>query len=254
MTDSKFDEILTNIGTGKWNLAFFFVISLWYTQIPTHSLSGTFLTPQVPHTCRLPPGATPYIPQHNTNGLEFGRKRMFGISTFIYICLGNCISWLPGLEHILIFRFIMGFFHPAVIDAGFTLVLEVFEPKYRSAASILIFVPWSFGMMTLTGFAYLLMDWRLVLFACALPSLLFIPAIWSLDESPRWLIVRGHHNRALQVLQKAARWNKTSLSPEHQLRAIMDNILEESTNCKPVTRKGLLPRLKHILHQYTILF
>ncbi|KAK3866518.1 hypothetical protein Pcinc_027952, partial [Petrolisthes cinctipes] len=185
---------------------------------------------------------------------RFGRKRMFGISTFIYICLGNCISWLPGLEHILIFRFIMGFFHPAVIDAGFTLVLEVFEPKYRSAASILIFVPWSFGMMTLTGFAYLLMDWRLVLFACALPSLLFIPAIWSLDESPRWLIVRGHHNRALQVLQKAARWNKTSLSPEHQLRAIMDNILEESTNCKPVTRKGLLPRLKHILHQYTILF
>ncbi|KAK4303932.1 hypothetical protein Pmani_024106 [Petrolisthes manimaculis] len=196
-----------------------------YTQIPTHSLSGAFLTPQVPHTCRLPPGASPYIPTNNNTDLEFGRKRMLAISAFIYICLGNCISWLPGLEHILVFRFIMGFFHPAVIDAGFTL-----------------------------GWAYLFRDWRWTVFTCALPSFLFIPAIWSLDESPRWLIVRGHHDRALQVLQKASRWNNTSLVPEHQIRTIMDDILEESTNCKPVTRKGLLARLKHILHQYTILF
>lgn len=49
----------------------------------------------------------------------------------------------------------------------------------------------------------------------------------SFDESPRWLIVSGHHDRALQVLQKAARWNKASLPPEHQLRALMNDILSE---------------------------
>lgn len=50
-----------------------------------------------------------------------------------------------------------------------------------------------------------------------------------LDESPRWLIVRGRHDDALRVLQKAARWNKAQLPPEEELRALMDHIRKEVT-------------------------
>ncbi|ROT74874.1 hypothetical protein C7M84_006631 [Penaeus vannamei] len=34
-----------------------------------------------------------------------------------------------------------------------------------------------------------------------------------MDESPRWLAVRGQHRRALRVLQRAARWNGVALPP-----------------------------------------
>lgn len=48
-----------------------------------------------------------------------------------------------------------------------------------------------------------------------------------LEESPRWLMVRGHQDRALHVLQKAARWNNVSLPPKEQLLAIMEDIRRE---------------------------
>lgn len=48
-----------------------------------------------------------------------------------------------------------------------------------------------------------------------------------MDESPRWLIVRGFHDQAMQVLRKAARWNRISLPPEDDLRALMNDIQEE---------------------------
>lgn len=42
-----------------------------------------------------------------------------------------------------------------------------------------------------------------------------------MDESPRWLVVRGYHGLALRTLQKAARWNKASLPPAHRILQIL---------------------------------
>ncbi|XP_069171625.1 organic cation transporter protein-like [Procambarus clarkii] len=48
-----------------------------------------------------------------------------------------------------------------------------------------------------------------------------------LDESPRWLIVRGQRGRARRVLEKAARWNKVTLPPEDHLHHLMTQITGE---------------------------
>lgn len=48
-----------------------------------------------------------------------------------------------------------------------------------------------------------------------------------MDESPRWLIVRGDHRRAREVLERAARWNKMDLPPPEELDALMKNIQKE---------------------------
>ncbi|ROT74837.1 hypothetical protein C7M84_006644 [Penaeus vannamei] len=42
-----------------------------------------------------------------------------------------------------------------------------------------------------------------------------------MDESPRWLIVRGQFDRARRVLQRAARWNKTQLPSEEALNNLI---------------------------------
>lgn len=66
------------------------------------------------------------------------------------------------------------------------------------------------------------------MFTLSLPMFLFLPVLWFLDESPRWLIVRGRHQHALRVLQKAGRWNKVAMPAEEELYVIMENIQKEA--------------------------
>ena len=48
-----------------------------------------------------------------------------------------------------------------------------------------------------------------------------------MDESPRWLIVRGRFNEALSIIEKAARWNKVNLPQTEELLQFMTKIQKE---------------------------
>lgn len=48
-----------------------------------------------------------------------------------------------------------------------------------------------------------------------------------MDESPRWLIVRGRPEQARRVLEKAARWNKRTLPPKDKLDNLFSRIYNE---------------------------
>ncbi|XP_047482806.1 organic cation transporter protein-like [Penaeus chinensis] len=65
------------------------------------------------------------------------------------------------------------------------------------------------------------------MFTVTLPSVLSLPALWFIDESPRWLIVKGRHQEALRVLRRAAKWNKVKLPREEELLKVMMEIQNE---------------------------
>lgn len=64
-------------------------------------------------------------------------------------------------------------------------------------------------------------------------ALVFLSLIWLsdpsrfLDESPRWLVIRGQFDRAQKILEKAAHWNDVQLPPAGQLERLMRNIQKE---------------------------
>ncbi|ROT67114.1 hypothetical protein C7M84_014808 [Penaeus vannamei] len=93
--------------------------------------------------------------------------------------------------------------HPSSTETGYSLVMETCEPRLRSIIGIIVYLPWCFSLITLGGFGYLLRDWRWLMFTVSMPGLLYLPVLWLMDESPRWLIVRGRHADALRVLRKA---------------------------------------------------
>lgn len=325
---NKFDALLEQLGTGKWNFVSIFAVAYWSAQVPHNAFGGAFLTPLIEHSCRIPPHGTPitttnsdtnhtvidacWYYENTTDGVDklpcsdwdfdnttygstltsefqlvcgneflrptfqslyffgavfgavfngwladrYGRKTMLVFGSVSYSFLGNCINWLPNMSSILATRFIMGLAYPASVQNVYTLALEKCEQRYRSAVAILSILPWIFGMFAWGGYAYLIRDWRWLMFVAPLPSILFFPILWFVDESPRWLIVNRQHDRALQVLKRAARWNRATLPSENDLRALMKEIQRES--CKGTEKikddnRGALAFMKDLANETIIL-
>ncbi|XP_069993871.1 organic cation transporter protein isoform X1 [Penaeus vannamei] len=321
---SKFDDLLQQLGTGKWNLLIVISVGYWIFQIPLHSMGAAFLTPDLTYSCRTPHEANVDIQADNetrsqcsynvtiegnteehvcsqwdfdnttyTNTItsefelvceysflrplvksiyflgafsgslvngwltdRYGRKRMLSLGTVVFSVSGNILCWLPNIHAILVVRFVMGIMHPTSVFAGYTLSMETCDPRHRSLVGILVFLPWSLSIISLGGFGYALRDWRWFVFTVSLPMLVFLPALWFMDESPRWLIVRGRHEAALRVLQRASRWNGAKLLPEEDLLALIGDVQREAhgdqRHSKPPT-PGFLGFLQLVVKEVTAL-
>ncbi|KAK4305498.1 hypothetical protein Pmani_022604 [Petrolisthes manimaculis] len=201
--------------------------------LPGQTFVAVYLTPEIPYTCLLPPGAKP-IPlsrDNNNNTSSSSTTSTFSNSTVVekmsqceYVMVMNdteevqqCTEWHFDNTT-----------YGTTLTEEFELVCgkRFLRPVYQSI--------YFFGAFFGSPASGCLAD-RFI------------------DESPRWLIVRGHHDRALQVLQKAARWNNTSLPPEHHMRKLMTDITEESTTKPTRGKRGLIVWLQDIFNQLYIL-
>ncbi|XP_071547611.1 organic cation transporter protein-like [Panulirus ornatus] len=329
MTDSVFDDLLTQVGTGRWNIMFFISAGFWLMLMAPNVLSGAFLTPQVEHSCRPPAHA--YLitsTTHNTdpantsttdkcfyhvnrtegggmqqepcdawvydnstfrstitsqfdlvcsseylratfhsvymfgsligsplNGIfadRFGRKTTLILGVAMYFTAGIATTWLPSLALIFVFRFTCGLMHSSIMQSSYILAMEVCDPRQRSLVGIVLVFPWAVGTMIWAGMAYLLRDWRWLQLAINLPAIFFFPTLWLLDESPRWLIVNGHFERAQKVLKRAARWNNVDLPPAEELDRLMKTIQKKSTKVKQTAgdEHGNLANYRNKLWRY----
>ncbi|XP_064109745.1 organic cation transporter protein-like isoform X2 [Macrobrachium nipponense] len=152
---------------------------------------------------------------------KYGRKFLFTIGATTYFVLSLIACWLPTMPTILAFRFLMGLMHTPTMNAAFILGMEVCAPSARALVGMFFALPWAFGTVIWGALAYFIRDWRWLQFAISVPTVILFPALWYIDESPRWLVVRGQHARAIKILQKAARWNGTSLPPEENMKELM---------------------------------
>nr|XP_027214861.1 solute carrier family 22 member 24-like [Penaeus vannamei] len=158
-------------------------------------------------------GVTIGAPFNGVLADRYGRKMTVAVGFVAYsaLAIGSC--WIPNLSALLLSRFLMGAVHPTIQKTGYILGMEVADPKWRTHIGIVLFLPWALGLMAWGGFAYLVREWRMLQLTVSLLCLAFLPTLWFMDESPRWLAVRGQHRRALRVLQRAARWNGVALPP-----------------------------------------
>lgn len=297
MGSSKFDDLLTQLGTGRWNLLYFAIICWYIFFLPGQVLSIIFLAPSMNYSCKIPEeeeeeegivspqnlvDSCSYVVNSSLTGEQeerlctdwefdnttyistltsqfqlvcgrnylravyhgifmfgnvcgppiagvfsdkYGRKLVAMIGGVVFAFTALILPLIPNFTVLLVLRFLQGFFN---LPTGYILALEVCEPSKRSFVGILIALPWALGTMAFGGFAYFIRDWHWLQFILTFPLALLIPGIWLLDESPRWLIVRGYHERALKILQKAARWNKVQLPTDSQLLSIMRDIQHES--------------------------
>ncbi|XP_063405074.1 organic cation transporter protein-like isoform X1 [Mytilus trossulus] len=141
----------------------------------------------------------------------FGRKKTL-MTSIVLISIPNII--LSFVSNFVVFgtlRFISGFAVGGLLGTGYVIGVELVGPEKRIWAGIIFEFFWAAGEMLLALAAYYIRNWKYLNLVVTIPSLIFLSYIWLLPESPRWLLVKGRAKEAEEILQKTAKYNKTSL-------------------------------------------
>jgi len=106
-------------------------------------------------------------------------------------------------------RFFIGFGVAIAHGASPLLITELVHPQHRAVYTTIYNCTWYFGSIVAAWLTFGTNNlsgawaWRAPSIVQAFPSLLQISFIWFVPESPRWLISKGRHEKALSILAKA---------------------------------------------------
>jgi sugar porter (SP) family MFS transporter len=106
-------------------------------------------------------------------------------------------------------RFFIGFGVAIAHGSAPMLVTELVHPQHRAIYTTIYNCTWYWGSIVAAWLTYGTFQipgpwsWRIPSVGQALPSVLQLLFIWMVPESPRWLIAKGKHEKALNVLAKA---------------------------------------------------
>ncbi|XP_073967566.1 solute carrier family 22 member 1-like [Choristoneura fumiferana] len=105
---------------------------------------------------------------------------------------------------------------------AYMLGIEIVATEKRVLFVIMTSLGYSFGGILFPLIFWQVPHWRSFLRVVYGPGLLFIFYLFFIDESPRWLLIKGRKDAAVSILESAANTNKIKLDAEE-----LDNIYYE---------------------------
>ncbi|XP_064088941.1 solute carrier family 22 member 20-like isoform X2 [Macrobrachium nipponense] len=161
-------------------------------------------------------------------GDRWGRKRAVQIGCIVNILVVAGMFFTPLYAVVMILRLVAGCTVMGMLVPAWSLVLESTPAKLRSRVGMLLGLPFSASTMGMALLGYFIRTWKYLLLACASPVLILLPLSFITDESPRWLLQKGHADEASSILQKALRVNKVRLSTP--LNITIDKLIQTIDN------------------------
>lgn len=158
---------------------------------------------------------------------KYGRKPIFFASLVIQVIFGVVAGVAPEYFSYTLARFMVGATTSGVFLVAYVIAMEMVGPTKRLYAGIFVMMFFSVGYMLTAPFAYYIHHWRWLQIALTLPGLIFMCYYWIIPESVRWLLSKGRKEKALKVIQKAARFNRVEITNEALLA-----LLDEDGSCK----------------------
>ncbi|XP_066942799.1 organic cation transporter protein-like isoform X2 [Macrobrachium rosenbergii] len=121
------------------------------------------------------------------------------------------VSSLPGLNFT---RFMSAVMATAVFQTSFILATEFVGPKMRVTCGVLPQYFFAFGEILLGLVSWGIKEWRMIQLLISGPVSCFVFYWFFIPESPRWLLAKGRHRKAVAVLEKIAKKNKKTIPQE----------------------------------------
>nr|CAH8876010.1 unnamed protein product [Trichobilharzia regenti] len=143
---------------------------------------------------------------------RFGRWPTMLIVLSMISYFGVLTSCAPNYPWVIILRLIVGFAIGGA-NSSFTLLSEFLTVKHRAKVLLAFNVFWAFGSTFEVGLAYLILPrfgWRWLVFASAVPLMLFLILLKFLPESPRFLVSAGKIEEAERIIADLFRANRVA--------------------------------------------
>jgi OCT family organic cation transporter-like MFS transporter 4/5 len=146
---------------------------------------------------------------------KLGRKGSLTLICILNATFGILTAFSPNYWIYTLLRFLTGFSTGGVGLCAFVLATEPVGPTKRGVAGMSTFYFFSGGIALLSSTAYFFRSWRTLYIVSSIPSLIFILTILPfVSESPRWYLVRGKLNDAMQIMRSIANKNGKGQLPE----------------------------------------
>lgn len=127
---------------------------------------------------------------------------MFCASSSAVAVFGILVPFMPSVESYIIARCLEGVGCGGTIVTGFVLCIEYCGLAHREIVSALFHIPINIASIAIAGISYLLRNFEHYQLCLSVPVLLCATLYWSLMESPKWLLDKGHLGRATKVMER----------------------------------------------------
>ncbi|GFZ11617.1 major facilitator superfamily protein [Actinidia rufa] len=161
----------------------------------------------------------------------YGRRKGFLFTAMVTAGAGFLSAFAPNFISLIILRCLVGIGLGGgpVLSSWF---LEFIPAPNRGTWMVVFSAFWTLGTIFEASLAWFVMPtlgWRWLLALSAIPSSLLLLFYSVTPESPRYLCSKGRTNDALNVLEKAARMNRTKLPSGVLISDLQIELHEECT-------------------------
>ncbi|XP_035212350.1 organic cation transporter protein-like isoform X2 [Stegodyphus dumicola] len=138
----------------------------------------------------------------------YGRHPTMMLNIVILLVAGMAAAFANSFLVFTIFRFFIAFGHAGIGLVIYVLFIETLGSQYRAYYVFLHGFGWHIGYVLLPLIAWWLKNWFYLQLFMTIPCALFFLYYWIVPESPRWLLSKGKLDKAIPILELAAKMNK----------------------------------------------
>ena len=183
----------------------------------------------------------------------FGRVKACITNTVIFSlgCFGACMA--PDMTFLIAMRFVMGIGLGAAYPAGYSALTEYTPPSKRGQYQAWVGLIANCGTPFASFVSLVLLPmfgWRAIFIFCGVAgAIVAILLIKFMEESPRWLAMRGRGADADKLVKK---WEKAAIESGHDIQPVSDDFIRAEQGKREVkqlptkvlfTNKTLFKRL-----------
>ncbi|XP_063836586.1 organic cation transporter protein-like [Ostrinia nubilalis] len=181
---------------------------------------------------------------------KYGRIPALMGTNLIGFAAGVATAFCDSFWTFSVCRFLVGLAFDNCFTMMYILVLEYVGPKWRTfVANMSIALFFTLAASLLPWIALWADDWRMFALGTSIPFALAIATPWVVPESARWLVSQGKIDKALTIMKKFERINKTKI-PDKVLseftEASLKTIKDSEAECRSYSVLDLFrtPRLR----------